>query len=119
MSAVLRSPNRLAAGALGVVALAGGIVVSLLDRPLLGLVFYGAPGVALVLGSMRGVSAARAVNVGVGTAWAVLGYVGLFLAGTPLDVFEITALDEVALFAGATIVLAIGLGARRDKAPRR
>lgn len=115
MRALLRSPNRLVALALGV-ALAGYALFALLSgRPLMcGLLAVGAAG--LLTGALLGIAAARVANIIVGTAWLALGYAGLFLVGTDGNIVGLTALDEVALFAAATGHLAVGLGARRDVA---
>jgi hypothetical protein len=117
MRELLRSPNRLVALVLGA-AFAGYALFALLTaRPLMcGLFAVGAAG--LVTGALLGIASARIANTVVGTAWLVLGYAGLFLVGTEFNIVGLTALDEVALFAAATVHLAVALGARRDVAAR-
>ena len=115
MRALVRSPNRLVAVALAVAFFGYGALAVSTDRPLLGVVFVGAAAVLGVAGVL-GIAWARGANIGVGAAWVVLGYAGLFLIGTPLNVVGLTPYDEVALFAAATVHLAVGLGARRDVA---
>lgn len=113
--AVLRSPNRVVALALGV-AFAGYGALSLgYGRLPLGLLFVVAA-VLLVLGSALGIAAARRVNIAAGSVWIVLGYAGLFLIGSDANALEMIAPDEVVLFGAATVHLAVGLGARRDVA---
>lgn len=115
MRALLRSPNRLVALALGV-AFAGYGALSLgFGRVPLGILFVGAAA-ALVLAASLGIAAARRANRIAGVAWIVLGYAGLFLIGSDANVLGMIAQDEVVLFAAATVQLAVGLGARRDVA---
>ncbi|WP_309713690.1 DUF4383 domain-containing protein [Pseudolysinimonas sp.] len=115
MRALLHSPNRIVALALGIAFAGYGLFSVLADRPLLAALFTVAA-TTLVVGSLLGIAPARGANIVIGTAWLVLGYAGLFLVGTDFNVVGLTALDEVALFASATVHLAVGLGARRDTA---
>lgn len=115
MRALLRSPNRLVALALGV-AFAGYGALSLgYGRLPLGILFLAAA-VLLVIAPILGIAAAKRVNVVVGSIWMVLGYAGLFLIGSDANVLQLIAPDEVVLFGAATVHLAVGLGARRDVA---
>jgi hypothetical protein len=116
MSRLLRSPNRIAALALGAGYVAYGIVVVVTGRPLLAALFEIA-GVLLIVTAVRGITASRRANIGVGTAWLAVGYAGLFLVGTEYDVLGLGAVLEVGLFAAAVVHLAVGLGARRDRDP--
>ena len=115
MRALVGSPNRVVALALGVVVGAYAVVAFVTARPILGALFLVA-GALLVVAAARGSAAARRANIVVGTGWLVLGYAGLFLVGTDLNVLGLGALGEVGLFAGAVVHLAVGLGARRDVA---
>ncbi len=117
MRSLLRSPNRIVALALGIALGGSGIAATFTSRPLLGALFAAAAA-ALVVAALLGIATARTANIVAGTAWLVLGYAGLFLIGTDFNVFGLTALDEVVLFAAATVHLAVGLGARRDVAAR-
>lgn len=113
MRALLRSPNRLVALALGLAFGAYGVLAVILARPFLGtLCLVGAA--VLIIASLLGIAVARRVNIGAGITWLVLGYAGLFLVGTPGNILGMVAVDEVVLFAAATVHLAVGLGARRD-----
>lgn len=113
MRSLLRSPNRIVALVFGVAFAGYGVFSAFTGRPLLGGLFTVA-GAALVVGALFGIAPARSANIVTGTAWLVLGYVGLFLVGTEFNIFELAAVDEVVLFAAATVHLAVGLGARRD-----
>jgi hypothetical protein len=113
--ALLRSPNRLAALALGVAFAGYGALSAVFGRASLGILFGGAA-VLLVLGATLGIAAARRMNIGAGVVWIVLGYAGLFLIGSDVNVLGMIPADEVVLFAAATVHLAVGLGARRDVA---
>ena len=115
MRALLRSPNRVAALALGVGFAGYGALSLLFGRVPLGILFVGAAA-ALVLGAVLDIAAARLANRVAGVVWIVLGYAGLFLIGSDANVLAMIAPDEVGLFAAATVHLAVGLGARRDVA---
>jgi len=115
MRSLPKSPNRIVALALGVMFGGYGVFAALTSRPLLAaLLLVGAA--ALIVGALLGIASARRANIVAGTAWLVLGYAGLFLVGTEFNVVRLGALSEVALFAAATVHLAVGLGARRDVA---
>jgi hypothetical protein len=115
MRSLLRSPNRTVALALGLAFAGYGLFAALTSRPLL-LAVFAVAGVALMVGALLGIASARWANIVTGTAWLALGYTGLFLVGTEFNVMRLGALSEVALFAAATVHLAVGLGARRDVA---
>jgi hypothetical protein len=115
MRTLLRSPNRIVALAVGVGYVAFGVFVVVTGRPLLAALFAVAA-TLLIATALRGIVAARRANIGVGLAWFVLGYAGLFIVGTPLNVLGLGALLQVGLFAAAVVHLAVGLGARRDVA---
>ena len=115
MRALLRSPNRVVALALGVAFAGYGTLSLTFGRVPLGLLFVVAA-VLLTVGAVRGIAAARRANIAAGVVWIVLGYAGLFLIGSDANVLGMIAPDEVVLFAAATVHLAVGLGARRDVA---
>jgi uncharacterized membrane protein len=115
---LLRSPNRLVALALGVAFVGYGVFTGVTARPLL-LAVFALAGAALIACALTGIAQARLANIIVGTAWLVLGYAGLFLVGTELNVARLGVIGEVVLFAAATVHLAVGLGARRDVATVR
>ena len=117
MNRLLRSPNRIVALVLGAGSAAYGVFAVVTGRPALGAVFEVAA-VLLVLSALRGITASRRANVGVGTVWLILGYVGLFVVGTEYNLLGLGALLEVGLFAAAVVHLAVGLGARRDRPPQ-
>ena len=111
---MIRSPNRVVAGLLAVILAAAGTGALLTARPLLALVF-GIVAVALGVAALLGSSPARGANVAAGVLWLTIGIAGLFVIGTDLNVLGMVAADEVLLFAAATLQLAAGLGARRDR----
>lgn len=115
MRALLRSPNRIVALALGVAFAGYAVFTGLTARPLL-LALFAVAAAALIVAALLGIAAARLANIVAGTAWLVLGYAGLFLVGTEFNVLRLGAIGEVGLFAAATVHLAVGLGARRDVA---
>ncbi len=111
---MIRSPNRVVAGLVAVILAAAGVGALLAARPLVALVF-GAVAIALAVAAFAGPRPARVANIAAGTLWLALGIAGLFLIGTPANVLGMVAADEVLLFASATLQLAAGLGARRDR----
>jgi len=68
-------------------------------------------GAALLISGLSNVRAAKAANITVGTAYLLLGIVGLFLIGSPANILAINAADNVLHFASAAILLAVGFGA--------
>jgi hypothetical protein len=111
---VIRSPNRFVAGATALACAGVGTVALITGRPWFAALLLVAVA-ALVTATVLGMSAARRANVVAGSAWLILGIAGLFLIGTPGNVLGLVAADEVLLFAAATLQLAAGLGARRDR----
>lgn len=115
MRSLPKSPNRIVALTLGVAFGGYGVFAVFTSRPLLAALFLVAAA-GLVVAALLGIASARLANIIAGTAWLALGYAGLFLVGTEFNVLRLGALSEVALFAAATVHLAVGLGARRDVA---
>ena len=111
---MVRSPNRVVALATAVVCAVVGILALVTGRPWFAALLAVAVA-ALVAAAVLGTSAARRANIIAGTAWLALGLAGLFLIGTSGNVLGLVAADEVLLFAAATLQLAAGLGARRDR----
>ncbi len=115
MGAVLSSPNRIVALVTAAVCAIVGIVALVTARPwFAGILFLAVA--ALVTAALLGMSPARRANIVAGTVWLGLGIAGLFLIGSPANILGLVAADEVLLFAAATLQLAAGLGARRDRA---
>lgn len=73
-------------------------------------------GSALAIAALSSVAAARRVNSIVGTVLLVLGIVGLFLAGSSVNVLALNAADNVLHLAAAALLLAVGLGADKRAA---
>lgn len=132
-----RSPNRVAglwtgaAGvAFGIVAIVAGILSGQVIGPPGVLVgpfsFTVALGVAAVLGggalvvaAIAGLRISRLANIAIGTACLLLGFAGLFLVGTDWNVLGASGGINAVLFGAATVLLAVGLGARRDRKKAR
>jgi len=111
-----KSPNRLVAVALGLAFASDVVAILVSGRVLLG-VLVGVVASALVATGLIGIAPARIANIAAGTLWLALGYLGLFVVGSDVNVLGLTAIDEVVLFAAAVVHLAVGLGARRDRDP--
>lgn len=116
MRGLTASPNRIVACALGLGFALDAALCVVGGRALLAILF-GVAALALVLVALAGITAARVGNIVAGTVWLALGYAGLFLVGSEYNVLALTAVDEVVLFAASVVHLAVGLGARRDRAP--
>src|SRR5690606_140757 len=76
-------------------------------------------GAALVGAAIAGLRISRLTNIAVGTACLLLGFAGLFLVGTAWNVLGASGGINAILFGAATVLLAVGLGARRDRERRR
>ena len=74
-------------------------------------------GAALLIAGLSRARAARTVNSTVGAVCLVLGFAGLFLVGSSLNVLAVNVNDSVLHFGTSAVLLAVGLGAReRDAA---
>jgi len=60
--------------------------------------------------------AAKGTNGAIGAIYLVLGVVGLFIVGTPLNVLALNAADHVLHFGSAAVLLLTALGADRHRA---
>lgn len=127
-----RSPNRIAGLATGAVAVLFGVVAvvagaiegrmagpeGVLVGPFTVTVALGilslVVGAVLVIAAVHSLGLSKRVNVGVGTACLLLGFAGLFTVGTPANLLGASGGVNAGLFAAATVLLAVGLGARRD-----
>lgn len=130
------TPNRIAAaagalafavvGVWGVVAsldpavdqLTGALLAGILGTNLALAGIHLALAAVLAVGAWRGERLARPVNVAVGTVLLLLGLFGLFAVGTPVNLVALNGAGNVLHFAGASALLATGLGATRTDAPR-
>jgi Domain of unknown function (DUF4383) len=71
-------------------------------------------GAALLIAGLSKVSAAKGVNTTIGGAYLLLGVLGLFLVGGPLNILALNSADNVLHFASAVVLLGVGLGAERS-----
>ena len=128
------SPNRVVATVAGIVYLLTGVAgflvttgVGFVDTPgglLLGIfevnglqnLIHILIGAALLIAGLVGARAARTVNGVAGAAFLVLGLAGLFVVGTGFNVLAINGADNAVHFGSAALLLAVGLGAERDRA---
>ena len=74
-------------------------------------------GAALLIAGLSGARAAKTVNAIVGTAYLLLGILGLFVVGSVFNVLAINGADNVLHFGSAVLLLAVGLGAERGTRP--
>ncbi|QYH34937.1 DUF4383 domain-containing protein [Salinibacterium sp. M195] len=95
----------------GFFATEGGLLLGLFEVNIFHNVAHLLIGAALLLAGLSNVKAARTVNSVVGFAYLALGFLGLFLVGSALNILALNAADNVLHFASAVVLLAVGLGA--------
>lgn len=74
-------------------------------------------GGVLLLAGLRSERAAKIATTTIGTAYLLLGLLGLFIVGSALNVLAINGADNVLHFGSAALLLAVGLGADRRPEP--
>jgi hypothetical protein len=95
----------------GFFATEGGLLLGLFEVNIFHNLAHILIGAALLLGGISHKRAARTVNSAVGFAYLALGFVGLLLVGSSLNILALNAADNVLHFASAVVLLAVGLGA--------
>jgi Domain of unknown function (DUF4383) len=75
-------------------------------------------GAALLLSGLGSVQAAKATNSTIGAVYLLVGIVGLFLAGSSLNIIALNGADNVLHLASALVLLAVGLSQDRTVAAR-
>jgi hypothetical protein len=126
-----KSPNRLLATVFGIVYVLigiagffvtsgvgfidpdGGLLLGIFSVNILHNVAHVLIGAALLIAGLSGVRPAKTVNTVVGTAYLLLGIVGLFIVGSAFNILAINGADNVLHFGSAVLLLAVGLGAER------
>jgi hypothetical protein len=126
------SPNRLLATVFGIVYVVigvagffvtsgvgfidttGGLLLGIFSVNILHNVAHVLIGAALLIAGLSGVRPAKTVNSVIGTAYLLLGIVGLFIVGSVFNILAINGADNVLHFGSAVLLLAVGLGAERD-----
>lgn len=89
----------------------GGLLLGFLEVNNLHNVAHILIGAALLLAGISNKHAARTVNSTMGFAFLVLGFAGLLLVGSSMNVLALNSADNVLHFASAVALLAVGLGA--------
>ena len=95
------------------IATDGGLLIGLFEVNPLHNLLHVAVGAGLVLAALIGNRASAYANSAVGALFLVLGLAGLFLIDSPFNYLAINVADNVLHFAGAAVLLAVGLGALR------
>ncbi|MGA7203753.1 MAG: DUF4383 domain-containing protein [Specibacter sp.] len=75
-------------------------------------------GAALLLSGLGSVQASKATNTTIGAVYLLVGIVGLFLAGSALNIIALNGADNVLHLASALVLLAVGLSQDRTVAAR-
>lgn len=94
---------------------AGGLLFGIFSVNLAHTIAHVVIGAALVLAGVAHARAARTVNALVGATYLGLGIAGLFVVGTPFNVLAINGADNVLHFGSSVLLLAVGLGAERER----
>ena len=71
-------------------------------------------GGALLAGGLVSTRAAKTVDIIVGATYLLLGIVGFFLVGTPLNILALNTADHFLHLASAIVLLGVGLAADRS-----
>lgn len=95
----------------------GGLLFGLLQVNGMHNLLHLALGAVLLLAGLRGIGTAKPVNAILGAVFLALGLAGLFLVGTPANVFALNVADNALHFATAVVLLAVGLGAEPRTRP--
>ncbi|CAN5444734.1 DUF4383 domain-containing protein [soil metagenome] len=95
----------------------GGLLLGIFEVNILHNVAHILIGAALLLAGLSSVSAAKTVNSVIGSAYLLLGIVGLFIVGSAFNILAINGADNVLHFGSAVLLLAVGLGAERGMKP--
>ena len=97
----------------GFFATSGGLLLGIFEVNVVHNVAHLVIGAALLIAGLSGVGAAKTVNSVIGTAYLLLGIVGLFVVGSAFNLLAINGADNVLHFGSAVLLLAVGLGAER------
>lgn len=102
-----------AAGA-GFVSVTGGHVFGIFEVNILHNIAHLLIGGALLFAGMSSIRAAKGTNTTIGAVYLLLGFVGMFLLNSPLNILALNEGDNVLHVASALVLLGIGLGADRN-----
>ena len=103
-----------ATATVGFVSTEGGLLLGIFEVNPLHNVAHLLIGAALLIGGLSSVVAAKTVNIVVGAAYLLLGIVGFFLVGTPLNILALNTADHFLHLASAIVLLGVGLAAERS-----
>ncbi|NLP83158.1 DUF4383 domain-containing protein [Microbacterium sp. CFH 90308] len=100
-------------GGVGFIATDGGLLLGIFEVNPLHNIAHLLIGAALLIGGLKSVTAAKAVNIVVGAVYLLLGIVGFFLVGTALNILALNTFDHFLHLVSALVLLGVGLGAER------
>ena len=100
-------------GGVGFIATDGGLLLGIFEVNPLHNIAHLLIGAALLIGGLKSVAAAKAVNIVVGAVYLLLGIVGFFLVGTALNILALNTFDHFLHLVSALVLLGVGLGAER------
>lgn len=92
----------------------GGLLLGLFEVNIFHNIVHLLIGAALLIAGLSRVKAAKATNTVVGTAFLLLGIVGLFILGSAANILALNGVDNVLHLGSSVILLGVGLGAERD-----
>ncbi|WP_460720646.1 DUF4383 domain-containing protein [Microbacterium aureliae] len=102
-----------ATAGVGFIAADGGLLLGIFEVNPLHNIAHLLIGAALLVAGLSRVAAAKGVNTTVGAVYLLLGVVGFFLVGTPLNILALNTPDHFLHLASALVLLGVGLGADR------
>lgn len=100
-------------GGVGFIATEGGLLLGIFEVNPLHNIAHLLIGAALLIGGLKSVTAAKAVNIVVGAVYLLLGVVGFFLVGTALNILALNTFDHFLHLVSALVLLGVGLAAER------
>lgn len=109
----------LVTGGVDFIATSGGLLLGIFEVNPLHNIVHLLVGAVLLIGALRGVRPAKAINTTVGAVYLLLGIIGFFLVGTEANILALNTPDHFLHLATALVLLGVGLGAERDVARTR
>jgi len=100
-------------GGVGFIATEGGLLLGIFEVNPLHNIAHLLIGAALLIAGLASATAAKTVNIIVGTTYLLLGVVGFFLVGTALNILALNTFDHFLHLASALVLLGVGLAAER------
>ncbi|GAB3618557.1 DUF4383 domain-containing protein [Okibacterium endophyticum] len=109
----------LATSGIGFISTEGGLLLGVFEVNPLHNIVHLLIGAALLIAGLKGVSAAKGMNITVGAVYLLVGIIGFFIADTAANILALNTADHFLHLASAIILLAVGLAADKDVSTSR